>query len=80
MAIDTPSLGGSIDLKGGQLDDLVLKDYRETIDKNSPLIRLFSPSGAPNAYFAETGFVSGSGVKTPNRETIWTADVKTSDP
>ena len=80
VAIDTPSLGGSIDLKGGQLDDLVLKDYRETIDKNSPLIRLFSPSGAPNAYFAETGFVSGSGVKTPNRETIWTADVKTLTP
>jgi YidC/Oxa1 family membrane protein insertase len=80
VAIDTPSLGGSIDLKGGQLDDLVLKDYRETIDKNSPLIRLFSPRGAPNAYFAETGFVSGSGVKTPNRETIWTADVKTLTP
>ncbi len=80
VIIDTPSLGGSIDLKGGQLDDLVLKDYRETIDKKSPLIRLFSPSGAPNAYFAETGFVSGSGVKTPNRETVWTADVKTLTP
>jgi YidC/Oxa1 family membrane protein insertase len=77
VAIDTPSLGGSIDLKGGELDDLVLKDYHETIDKKSPLIRLFSPSGAPNAYFAETGFVSGSGVKTPNRDTVWTADVKT---
>ena len=77
VAIDTPSLGGSIDLKGGELDDLVLKDYHETIDKKSPLIRLFSPSGAPNAYWAETGFVSGSGVKTPNRDTVWTADVKT---
>ena len=51
------NLGGSIDLKGGQLDDLVLKDYHETINKKSPLIRLFSPSGAPNAYWAETGFV-----------------------
>jgi YidC/Oxa1 family membrane protein insertase len=80
VAIDTPSLGGSIDLKGGELDDLVLKDYHETIDKKSPLIRLFSPSGAPNAYWAETGFVSASGVRTPNRETVWTADVKTLTP
>src|SRR5208337_5425659 len=48
VAIDTPSLGGSIDLKGGKLDDLVLKDYHETISKESPLIRLFSPSGAPD--------------------------------
>ena len=52
VAIDTPSLGGSIDLKGGKIDDLVLKDYHETISKQSPLIRLFSPPGAPNAYWA----------------------------
>ena len=81
VAIDTPSLGGSIDLKGGKLDDLVLKDYHETIDKKSPLIRLFSPSGAPDAYWAETGFVSpGGGVKTPNLDTVWTADAKTLTP
>src|SRR5271166_3284353 len=81
VMIDTPSLGGSIDLKGGKLDDLVLKDYHETIDKKSPLIRLFSPSGAPDAYWAETGFVSAGGaVKTPNRETVWTADAKVLTP
>ena len=61
VAIDTPSLGGSIDLKGGKIDDIVLKDYRETIDPKSPLIRLFSPPGAPDAYWAETGFVSAGG-------------------
>ncbi len=81
VVIDTPSLGGSIDLKGGKLDDLVLKDYRETIDKKSPLIRLFSPSGAPNAYWAQTGFVSpGGALKTPTLDTLWTADSKTLTP
>jgi YidC/Oxa1 family membrane protein insertase len=80
VIIDTPSLGGSINLKGGKLDDLVLKDYRETISKDSPLIRLFSPPGAPDAYWAETGFVSASGVKTPNLDTLWTADAKTLTP
>ena len=49
VAIDTPSLGGSIDLKGGMIDDVVLKDYRETIDPKSPNIMLFSPAGAPDA-------------------------------
>ncbi len=80
VAIDTPSLGGSIDLKGGKLDDLVLKDYRETISKDSPLIRLFSPSGAPDAYWAATGYVSAGGVKTPNFDTVWTADANTLTP
>ncbi len=80
VAIDTPSLGGSIDLKGGKLDDLVLKDYHETISKESPLIRLFSPSGAPDAYWADTGYVSSGGVKTPNLDTVWTANEKTLTP
>ena len=57
VTIDTPSIGGSIDLKGGKIDDIILKDYRETIDPKSPNIRLFSPPGAPDAYWAETGFV-----------------------
>ncbi len=78
VAIDTPSLGGSIDLQGGLVDDLVLKAYRETIDPKSPLIRLFAPQGGPEPYWAETGFVTGApGVKTPNRQTLWSADSAT---
>ena len=80
VTIDTPSIGGSIDLKGGKIDDIVLKDYQETIDPKSPNIRLFSPPGAPDAYWAETGFVSAAGVKTPNLDTVWTADGKTLTP
>ena len=77
VTIDTASIGGSIDLKGGKIDDIILKDYRETIDPKSPNIRLFSPPGAPDAYWAETGFVSAGGAKTPNLDTVWTADRKT---
>ena len=77
VTIDTPSIGGSIDLKGGKFDDIILKDYRETIDPKSPNIRLFSPPGAPDAYWAETGFVSADAAKTPNLDTVWTADRQT---
>ena len=80
VTIDTPSIGGSIDLKGGRIDDVVLKDYRETVDPKSPNVRLFSPPGAPDAYWAETGFVSPAGGKTPNLDTVWTADHQTLTP
>ena len=43
VAIDTPTLAGSIDLRGGRIDDLVLRNYRQTTDPDSDLIRLFSP-------------------------------------
>jgi YidC/Oxa1 family membrane protein insertase len=78
VTIDTPALEGSIALKGGLIDDLRLKAYRETIDPASPLITLFSPPGGPAPYWTETGFVTAEkGVKTPNRSTLWTADSRT---
>jgi YidC/Oxa1 family membrane protein insertase len=78
VTIDTPSLGGSIDLTGGLIDDVVLKGYHETIDPQSPNITLFSPAGGPTPYWAETGFVADEpGVKTPNRQTLWSADATT---
>ena len=39
IAIDTPSLKGSIALKGGRIDDLTLKDYRETVEPYEPASR-----------------------------------------
>ncbi|HEV7479036.1 MAG TPA: membrane protein insertase YidC [Roseiarcus sp.] len=80
VVIDTPSIGGSIDLKGGKLDDIILKDYHETVDPKSPNVRLFSPPGAPDAYWAETGFVGPAGAKTPGLDTVWTVDRPTLTP
>ena len=80
VAIDTPSVAGSINLRGGKLDDLVLKDYHETVSKQSPLVRLLSPSGAPDAYWATTGYVDAGGAKTPTLDTVWTSDARTLTP
>ncbi len=72
VAIATPRLAGSINLKGARIDDLVLTTHRETIAPNSPPLRLLSPSGTPNAYFADFGW-TGQGVKLPDANTVWTA-------
>ena len=49
VRIDAPSVQGSINLKGAQIDDLTLVRQRETIAKDSPPVRLLSPLGAPGA-------------------------------
>ncbi|HEY4736392.1 MAG TPA: membrane protein insertase YidC, partial [Xanthobacteraceae bacterium] len=73
IAIETPRLGGSIDLKGGRIDDLTLTQYREETNPKSPPIVLFSPSGAPDAFYAEFGWVPAAGVNVamPGPETVW---------
>jgi YidC/Oxa1 family membrane protein insertase len=73
IAIDTPSLKGSIALKGGRIDDLALTQYRETVDPKSPAIVLLSPSGTEHPFYAEFGWVRGVGenAKVPDIETVW---------
>ena len=74
VPVDTPSIRGSINLKGGRIDDVVLKGYRETVDPTSPNIVLLSPSGSPDPYYAEFGWVSEDGkTPVPNAQTAWTA-------
>jgi YidC/Oxa1 family membrane protein insertase len=76
VRVETPSLTGSISLAGGRIDDLVLAKYRETVDPKSPNVVLFSPSGAPHPYYAEYGWVAGSGTSQPmpGRDTLWRAE------
>ena len=70
VAIRTPRLQGSLNLKGARFDDLVLPTYRVTVDKTSPPIRLLSPSGTTDAYFGQFGW---SGPETPPADALWTA-------
>ncbi len=80
IRIDTPAIAGSLSLRGARLDDVALKAYRETVDPNSPNIVLLSPPGAPDAYYAEAGFLApagsapGSDLALPGPDTLWRAD------
>ena len=76
VAIETNALRGSISLRGGRIDDLQLAKYRETVKPDSPNVHLFSPSGGPDAYYAEKGWVPAPGIdqKMPDINTVWTAE------
>ena len=73
LAVETPSLRGSIALKSGRIDDLMLVKYHETVDPKSANVTLFSPTNSPQPYFAEYGWVhqGDSPQKLPDRDTLW---------
>lgn len=74
IAIDTPALAGSLSLKGGRIDDLYLKDYREGLDKTSPPVEMLRPEGAEHAYFAEFGWTGQNLPGLPGPSTVWTSN------
>ena len=73
VRIETPSVSGSISLKGARIDDLSLVKYRETVDPSSPPIVLLAPSGSVTPYYSEFGWLveTGTPTKVPTPETIW---------
>ncbi len=73
VAIETPTLKGSLSLKGARIDDLVLTRYRETADPKSANIVLFAPFEYAESYFAEYGWLNPPGAqhKVPDGETLW---------
>lgn len=73
LEIKTDRLAGSIALKGARIDDLTLRNYRETVDEESANIVLLNPAGTEKPYHAEFGWLGQTG-DVPNRNTVWTAD------
>ncbi len=73
VRIETPRLAGSINLKGGRIDDLALLQYRETVDPKSPPVVLLAPSGAPLPFYGEFGWVAAAGntMPLPTGDTLW---------
>ena len=76
IAIETEKLSGSISLLGGRLDDLSLKDYPIELDAEE-VVRLLSPVGTDNAYYALYGWAAAQGVAAdavPGPNTLWTVE------
>ncbi|RST86537.1 membrane protein insertase YidC [Aquibium carbonis] len=75
VRIDTPSLTGSINLTGARIDDLLLKDYRVTVEKDSPIIDLLNPAALPTGYFAEIGYTGGATPQDfPGPDAVWSVE------
>ncbi|MEO3416718.1 membrane protein insertase YidC [Roseovarius sp. CAU 1744] len=85
VPIDTPSLAGSLSLQGGRIDQLSLKNYRQTLRPGSDIVNLLQPVGSAAPYYALFGWAASAGLnpdQVPGADTIWqveTGDTLTPD-
>jgi YidC/Oxa1 family membrane protein insertase len=75
VPINAKKLSGSISLLGARLDDVVLTDYRETVEPDSPLVHLLEPRSENKPYYVQYGWTAPAGetVALPGDDTVWTA-------
>jgi YidC/Oxa1 family membrane protein insertase len=77
LPLDTARLEGSISLTGGRIDDLRLKDYRETLDEGAEIVQMLDPVGSTHPYYALYGWVPVQGLSiedVPGANTEWTVE------
>ncbi len=70
VPIQSARLTGSLPVVGRRIDDLVLSDYKETLEPDSPSITLLSPTGSAAPYHAAFGWADqDSTLATPDDAT-----------
>ena len=71
IKIENDSIIGSISLRGGLIDDVSFKKYKQNLKDKKNVIFL-NPQETEKGYFIETGWTSiGNKIKVPNTNSIW---------
>ena len=74
VKFENQNVKGSISLQGGTIDDLIFKNYTETLDGEKK-ITLLHPKKFGQGYYIETGWVSSSkNIDLPDSKTIWSIE------
>ncbi len=73
LPLENEKMRGSINLSGGRIDDIRLKEHYKTLDKEDH-VEVLTPSGVLHARFAEFGWVASlEDVQVPGADTVWQA-------
>tara|TARA_B100000886_G_scaffold338939_1_gene302994 strand:- start:1554 stop:3236 length:1683 start_codon:yes stop_codon:yes gene_type:complete len=62
---------GTISLNGALIDDVTLKNYKETLNEDSKQVVILNPKKSENGYFLETGWATSENIKVPNHNSRW---------
>ena len=72
IKIENENIKGSISLQGAIIDDIIFKNYKESLESDKNVIFL-NPKSSSEGYYIETGWASNSSekLKLPLDNTIW---------
>jgi len=72
IKVENENIKGSISLQGAIIDDIIFKNYNETLNGENKVIFL-NPKNSSEEYFIETGWASSGNekIKLPLGDTIW---------
>jgi YidC/Oxa1 family membrane protein insertase len=72
VKIENQNIKGSISLEGAIIDDIIFKNYKETLNGENK-VTFLNPKNSSKEYFIETGWAAGGNekIKLPLDKSIW---------
>tara|TARA_B100000900_G_C20582570_1_gene718168 strand:- start:502 stop:2175 length:1674 start_codon:yes stop_codon:yes gene_type:complete len=71
IKFENNNIEGSISLTGALIDDLIFKNYTNTLNGNDNII-LLNPKNISNGYYIDTGWVTNDkNIDLPNNKSVW---------
>jgi len=71
VKLENSQIIGSISLNGGLIDDVTLKNYKESLDKNSKQVVILNPKKMGSGYYLESGWASANNIEVPDNNSVW---------
>lgn len=70
-SIKSSSIKGSINLKGGHLDDITLLNYKVSVKEDADYVDVLNPKNTKDAYFVDFDILCPNKTDLPKKDSIW---------
>ena len=70
-SISNNNIKGSVNLKGGIIDNISLNNYKETVDQDSKNVSILSPKDSKSEYYFAIEYKDITNNETVSTDTIW---------
>ncbi|MDO4975124.1 MAG: membrane protein insertase YidC, partial [Alphaproteobacteria bacterium] len=74
VSLENAHMRGSINLYGGVIDSIILKDYKESTDENSKNVMLLTPKNTEHQFYYAISYNDITNKELISEESIWTSD------
>lgn len=74
VSLENAHMRGSINLCGGVIDSIILKDYKESTDENSKNVMLLTPKNTEHQFYYAISYNDITNKELISEESIWTSD------
>ncbi len=74
VSLENTHMIGFVNLNGGIIDSIVLKDYKESVDKGSKNVMLLTPKNTEHQFYYAISYQDTTNNELISEKSVWTSD------